>query len=474
MKRRRGKSDPHVTEAPAPEAPRFEVPTFPDAGRNHSTQLPPPPASGTSYPTAAPSVVVPPPLQQAPSLSRHSPDVQLPPHPNESEAVPLGAGHDVGSFPDAGRAHSTELPPPPAGAITTPLGPPTLPKPEPMQYAASITGHASRQPPPPPATDAAGTPLAAPQIGPGPTDFTAPTDSTWNPHPGRGPIGSSAGAKARRASSEKQQRRQARQRKVAAVVAVVGILGVCAGAVYWFTTSQKTGIAADLHVYAPEHLSALPPVLPESANTVPLGVPPAAVTGTTGFEVIDRQADGAPVAWDPCQPIYYVVNNARAPEGGPELLRGAIDKVAFATGLRFAEAGLTNEDPSTSRKFVVDQYGNRFAPVLIAWVSPNEMPELDDDVLALTGTRQAYTDPAGSATVFVSGFVAFDGPAVAELTAADREAVVLHELGHLVGLDHAEEESELMYPELRGTAALQDGDLAGLAALGRGRCFPNL
>ena len=113
------------------------------------------------------------------------------------------------------------------------------------------------------------------------------------------------------------------------VVAVVGILGVCAGAVYWFTTSQKSGITADLHVYAPEHLSALPPVSPESANTVPLGAPPAVVTGTTGFEVIDRQADGTPVAWDPCQPIYYVVNNAQAPEGGPELLRGAIDKVAF-------------------------------------------------------------------------------------------------------------------------------------------------
>lgn len=51
-----------------------------------------------------------------------------------------------------------------------------------------------------------------------------------------------------------------------------------------------------------------------------------------------------------------------------------------------------------------------------------------------------------------------------------------HELGHLVGLDHVADPTQLMYSE-GGPSQASDwgnGDLAGLNQLGSGGCFPDL
>ena len=50
-------------------------------------------------------------------------------------------------------------------------------------------------------------------------------------------------------------------------------------------------------------------------------------------------------------------------------------------------------------------------------------------------------------------------------------AIVLHELGHLVGLLHVDDPGELMHREDVGRLELGPGDREGLAALGSGTCF---
>ncbi|MGJ9411746.1 matrixin family metalloprotease [Aeromicrobium sp. CF4.19] len=62
-----------------------------------------------------------------------------------------------------------------------------------------------------------------------------------------------------------------------------------------------------------------------------------------------------------------------------------------------------------------------------------------------------------------------DGPQLASLDSERSRAVLLHELAHLVGLDHVDDTDELMYPT-SGPLEWGPGDLAGLEALGEGRC----
>jgi len=49
----------------------------------------------------------------------------------------------------------------------------------------------------------------------------------------------------------------------------------------------------------------------------------------------------------------------------------------------------------------------------------------------------------------------------------DQGPVVLHELGHVMGLGHAKQDGELMQPSGGGVTGFGPGDLEGLRELGR-------
>lgn len=243
-----------------------------------------------------------------------------------------------------------------------------------------------------------------------------------------------------------------------------------------------------------------PPASTESSPT-PLGVP-AAVPGDGGPHTFLRlQNDGVtPVAYDPCRPIHYVTRPGGPPEGDV-LIREAIAAVSAATGLRFVDNGGTDEAPSDDRApYQPERYGERWAPVLFSWSDPVESPRLGEvspeapqsDPAAYAGSSAVAFEvlPAGSdtsaglsedaQTVFVTGGVTMDA---ADLGAMLQEpdgrarvrAVIQHEIAHLVGLGHVEDRSQLMFPTITPTVTgFNAGDLEGLAALGRGACFPEL
>ncbi|MCF6743419.1 matrixin family metalloprotease [Blastococcus sp. KM273128] len=259
---------------------------------------------------------------------------------------------------------------------------------------------------------------------------------------------------------------------VAAVVAG----GVLADPPVWPWTG--TPVAAEPPVpAAPERPTDRPT---PSGATTPLGRPPSppAAAGTHAYAAL--QEDGVtPVAYDPCREIRYVLRPDGAPPGTEGMVHEAVARIGEATGLRFVHEGATDEPLGGERApFQPDRYGDRWAPVLIGWATEAEDPTLAGDVVGAAGSTAVSLGEGPR--VYVTGTVTLDGGQAPELLgrpggAAALRSVVLHELGHLVGLAHVDDDRELMYPEARPAVPdLADGDRTGLSALGRGPCVPDL
>jgi hypothetical protein len=215
----------------------------------------------------------------------------------------------------------------------------------------------------------------------------------------------------------------------------------------------------------------------EVVRLAPVPLPPP-VGGVHGFTTL--QDDGVtPVAYDPCRTIHYVLRPDAAPPGGDQLIGEAVQRISAVTGLAFAFDGYTDEPLTTGRAvFQPERYGDQWAPVLIGWQTDVENPALAGDVVGEAGS--AAVSLGDGPKVFVSGTVALDAVQLPEILgerdgAATVRGIVLHELGHLVGLAHVDDDDELMYPEARRAVTdFAPGDLTGLAALGSGPCVPDL
>jgi hypothetical protein len=184
--------------------------------------------------------------------------------------------------------------------------------------------------------------------------------------------------------------------------------------------------------------------------------------------VTTQPGSDEPVSWNPCRPIRYVVNPDSAPDGWEDLVAEATSDIADATGFRFEDEGTTDDRDFEDR---IDGL-NRAKPVLIGWADDTEVPRLAGDVAGLGGST--YVERQGRRT-YITGSIALDTDLFAELD--DKRggddlmrAIITHELGHVIGLDHVEDRSELMYEGNIGQTELGPGDREGLARLGSVEC----
>lgn len=219
----------------------------------------------------------------------------------------------------------------------------------------------------------------------------------------------------------------------------------------------------------------------------PWTAPPADATAT--YLLTTRVVDGTVLTlrWDPCQAsITYRVNprSAASTAAGRDAavadVRGAFARLGKATGMTFRYLGTTSLVPSTSAW--AGQLGD--AEIVVAWV---DQRTTRTTLLGRAGTGYAagtggysyktWTWPEGAAprAAIGRGYVV--------LNAADNKAfrsgfgsgttrgqLLLHELGHVVGLRHVSASSQLMYPVLlpRTDSAYRSGDLTGLRKVGVG------
>jgi matrixin len=223
---------------------------------------------------------------------------------------------------------------------------------------------------------------------------------------------------------------------------------------------------------------AVPSSIPVATPTPSPALSPAAPTFRPkvdgGFRFLER-VGGAPVRWNPCETITYAVNAAGVTSPVRPDLKEALRRVTHATGVEFRSVGSTRETFTRAYQRMRYEGVIRKAELILIWV--------DHD--AYLGILRRLHDPRPSIAFaktmaglfahqdqYFGGIVIVDDDATATRGFGYRYAhgsVLLHELGHIMGLDHVRDPDQLMYSGRHPNFSVRTfgrGDLEGLRRLG--------
>jgi hypothetical protein len=193
------------------------------------------------------------------------------------------------------------------------------------------------------------------------------------------------------------------------------------------------------------------------------------------FRFLERAAGGAPVRWNPCETITYAVNTRGATSPVRPDLKEALRRVTLATRVEFKSVGTTRE--SFIRAYLRMRYEGviRKAELILIWVEHADyeaiLRRLDDPRPSVAFAKTmaglyAHRDQ------YFGGIIVMDADATSARGFGYRYAhgsVLLHELGHVMGLDHVKDPDELMYSGHHPNFSVRDfgsGDLEGLRRVG--------
>jgi hypothetical protein len=231
-------------------------------------------------------------------------------------------------------------------------------------------------------------------------------------------------------------------------------------------------------------------------SETPIGRDATGAEGRNTHSFLGRwPVDARPFRWPSDELIHYVVDDDFGPPETLALVQDAITDIEAATGLTFQYEGKSPEphvghelqivngevievqDPREAYQPAV--YGDRWAPV---WIGARR----DISATLTVGTAQpvAHTTvrttqlieidgesfTAGEPT-FVTGTASFHWPEAGG-NIEQAAAVLRHEIGHLLGLGHVSETTQLMFPSLTDNRDLGGGDLLGLHLLGNANPHP--
>jgi hypothetical protein len=184
-----------------------------------------------------------------------------------------------------------------------------------------------------------------------------------------------------------------------------------------------------------------------------------------------HMAGDQPVAYTSCRPIQVAVYPGGGPPGAVDLVRDAVARAASASGLDLVVIGpFGGSAPNWNFEAAPVHHDD---PISVSWQDGDAIAEITDHVAGLGGSR--IVDYPDGRRRLIAGTIALSIDTYRSLEAyGDREqqlAILLHELGHVLGLAHVDNPDELMHEDNLGKTGYGPGDLEGLRRLGQGPCF---
>lgn len=175
--------------------------------------------------------------------------------------------------------------------------------------------------------------------------------------------------------------------------------------------------------------------------------------------------------WDPCSVVGVRVYADQAPAGAITDVKSAMKRIGHATGLKFAYRGRTSRIPQRG--------GNSWYPadtqIVVAWARKSQSSMFDgySSAVAMGGAISSggYQESDGTTlsriirgAVVIDSRQRFAGGFGGGYTRGD---ILLHELGHTMGLSHTGSTKQIMYKSMTSRAArLNKGDLTAMEKRG--------
>jgi hypothetical protein len=212
------------------------------------------------------------------------------------------------------------------------------------------------------------------------------------------------------------------------------------------------------------------------------GVAMAAAGSAKAYAFMSQShGDDLIARWNPCAgPLDYRVNLARAPKNSLAEVKTAFSRISAATGLTFRYAGTTDVIPQANKGYKgTYPAGTEF---VISWATPGRhskwLPS-GSRALGMGGGawQTAFTVSGGRALKMVEGSVVLNATALKSMArgfgaapGGTTGAVLMHEIGHAIGLAHPEQDdrNQIMYHTITSKKAVWGaGDLTGLRRVGK-------